>query len=186
MLQLLEKAKDTFGALSRLVPGNDSFLYGDNPSTIDTLLAAHVLLLLHAPFPNPVLKTLLLESFPLLVSHALLVHSHAFRSSSTTLYVREDLTSSSTLHMFMKSTSLWLSVVRSLIYDMMRGTSRGTPDFSNKTRNAVLDQQLRSGRQKWYIFAGVGALAYASSVGFVKFVHSVEDARRYPGMEVMQ
>ena len=178
LLQLLEQARDVFETLSRLIPGNDSFLYGENPSSVDTLLAAHVLLLLHAPFPNPMLKTLLLESFPLLVSHALLVHSRAFRSSSTKPYVREELTSSSTVHTFIKSANLWISAVRSGIGGIMRGTSQ-EESASDKTNDAVLDEQMRSGRRKWYIFASVGALVYASTVGFVRIAPSIEDARQY-------
>ena len=51
------------------------------PSSLDIIIASHLLPLIHAPLPNPLLKTLLLESYPLLVSHACLVHSHAFPTS---------------------------------------------------------------------------------------------------------
>jgi len=80
--------------------------------------------------------------------------------------------------MFMKSANLWISVVRSGISNMVRGTSQ-EEWASDKTSDAVLDQQMRSGRRKWYIFASVGALVYASTVGFVRIVPSIEDARQY-------
>ena len=60
----------------------------------------------------------------------------------------------------------------------MRGTSQ-EESASDKTNDAVLDEQMRSGRRKWYIFASVGALVYASTVGFVRIVPSIEDARQY-------
>ena len=48
-----------------------------SPTTLDIILAAHILLLLNPPFPDPLLKTLLTDSYPTLVDHARLVHAEA-------------------------------------------------------------------------------------------------------------
>ena len=42
------------------------------------MVAAHTLLLLNPPFPNPILKDLIIKSYPSLAVHARLVLSQAF------------------------------------------------------------------------------------------------------------
>ncbi|KIO32509.1 hypothetical protein M407DRAFT_18562 [Tulasnella calospora MUT 4182] len=75
--KLIERCRATFQLLEGLVP-NGSFMFGDRPSSLDLHLAAHILLILHAPLPNPLLRTLVLESFSTLIDHALLVRTFAF------------------------------------------------------------------------------------------------------------
>ena len=53
------------------------------PSTLDILVAAHTLLLLNPPFPDPLLKDLIIESYPSLAVHARLVLSQAFLGPAT-------------------------------------------------------------------------------------------------------
>jgi sorting and assembly machinery component 37 len=53
------------------------------PSTLDVIVAAHTLLLLNPPFPDPVLKDLIIESYPSLAVHARLVLSKAFLGPAT-------------------------------------------------------------------------------------------------------
>ncbi|KAG8907397.1 hypothetical protein FRB99_004422 [Tulasnella sp. 403] len=77
--KILEKARSTFDLIAPLV-STGSFIYKRTPSSLDIHLAAHILLILHAPLPNPLLKTLILESYPHLVDHALLVRTVAFPS----------------------------------------------------------------------------------------------------------
>ncbi|KAG8945039.1 hypothetical protein FRC03_001830 [Tulasnella sp. 419] len=78
--KILEKGKAVFDLLTSLLK-QSSFIFNERPSILDVRLAAHILLLLHAPLPNPLLKTLLLDSYTPLVDHALLVRTYAFPSS---------------------------------------------------------------------------------------------------------
>lgn len=45
---------------------------------LDIIVAAHTLLLLNPPFPDPILKDLIIDSYPSLAVHARLVLSQAF------------------------------------------------------------------------------------------------------------
>ena len=49
-------------------------------------MAAHTLLILNPPFPDPVLKDLIIESYPSLAVHARLVLSQAFLTPSPLAY----------------------------------------------------------------------------------------------------
>jgi len=64
-------------------------------SSLDVLVAAHVLLLINPPFPDTLLKDLLSQSYPSLVSLSRRVYSAAFESSNS------DITFAPT------TTSLW-------------------------------------------------------------------------------
>jgi sorting and assembly machinery component 37 len=55
-----------------------SSINNHRPTTLDVLLAAHVLLITIPPFPDPLLNMLLVESCPTLVVHANLVRSRTF------------------------------------------------------------------------------------------------------------
>jgi len=72
----LEKARSLFDLYQRLL-GGKRFFYHDRPTTLDVALASHLLLLINAPFPDPLLKTLLTESYPSLVTHANSVQAEA-------------------------------------------------------------------------------------------------------------
>jgi sorting and assembly machinery component 37 len=56
------------------------------PTSLDALLAAHVLLLAEPPFPDELLRSLVRESYPSLVQHARRVRSHAFPSGTDVTY----------------------------------------------------------------------------------------------------
>lgn len=45
------------------------------PTTLDAIVAAHMLLLLEPPYPAPVIRQLLVDSYPTLVTHARLMFS---------------------------------------------------------------------------------------------------------------
>jgi sorting and assembly machinery component 37 len=53
-----------------------------SPTTLDIVLAAHILLLLNPPFPDPFLQTLVSDSYPTLSSHARRVYVQALSSGS--------------------------------------------------------------------------------------------------------
>lgn len=55
----------------------------NRPSTLDVVVAAHLLLLLNPPFPDPIFKDLIIESYPSLAVHARLVLSRAFLGPAT-------------------------------------------------------------------------------------------------------
>lgn len=59
----------------------NSHLPQHSPTTVDAVLAAHILLLTRPPFPDPLIHTLLKETYPSLVKHADSVLSHAFQQS---------------------------------------------------------------------------------------------------------
>ncbi|KAH7929710.1 hypothetical protein BV22DRAFT_1029111 [Leucogyrophana mollusca] len=71
-----EKARSTLSIYSRLL-GDKSFFFGATPTTLDVSLAAHILLLLDAPFPDPLIQTILKDSYPTIVDHARRVHGEA-------------------------------------------------------------------------------------------------------------
>lgn len=52
------------------------------PTTLDIVLAAHVLLLLNPPYPDPFLQTLIDTSYPTLSAHARRVYAQALGSGS--------------------------------------------------------------------------------------------------------
>ncbi|KAF9647567.1 hypothetical protein BDM02DRAFT_3270177 [Thelephora ganbajun] len=75
--QTLEKARACLDTYKKLL--NDHIFFDhEKLSTLDIIVAAHSLLLLNPPFPNPVLKDLIIESYPSLAVHARLVLSRAF------------------------------------------------------------------------------------------------------------
>jgi sorting and assembly machinery component 37 len=55
----------------------------NRPTTIDVYIASHILLLIDAPFPDPLLQTLLKESYPTLTDHARQIHLQAFPATGS-------------------------------------------------------------------------------------------------------
>ena len=95
-----------------------------SPSTLDVYIAAHVLVILNSPLPNPLLKTVLLESYPILVDHALHVRTYAFPSDDPDRAAPEiePLTDLST------TTSTWL---------VLQGAWRTGQNFAASLRGAA-------------------------------------------------
>ncbi|EJD41062.1 hypothetical protein AURDEDRAFT_186723 [Auricularia subglabra TFB-10046 SS5] len=75
--RVLGKARAALDPLDRLL-GSRSFVYEDRPTSLDLLLAAHILLLVAPPYPDPLVGTLVQESYPSLATHARLILSLAF------------------------------------------------------------------------------------------------------------
>ncbi|KDR73498.1 hypothetical protein GALMADRAFT_251207 [Galerina marginata CBS 339.88] len=61
------------------------FVFQNQVSSLDILLAAHVLLLLEPPFPDTLLKDLITTSYPSLESHARRIYSAAFEGGGPNL-----------------------------------------------------------------------------------------------------
>ncbi|KAJ7581149.1 hypothetical protein C8J56DRAFT_866398 [Mycena floridula] len=87
--KVLEKARPVLDIYARLL-GTQTFFFGDKLTTTDTLVAAHSLLLLHLPFPDPLLQDLL-KGYPTLVAHAKAVHSRAFSSTKRSIPTTRNL-----------------------------------------------------------------------------------------------
>jgi len=79
--KVLEKARESMDIYARLLGSND-FFFSDRPTTLDTILAAHILLLLNPPYPDPFLQTLVNDSYPTLSSHARRIYAQALESGS--------------------------------------------------------------------------------------------------------
>ncbi|KAF8350573.1 hypothetical protein F5887DRAFT_939941 [Amanita rubescens] len=70
--KVVEKAKVILDIYSRLLKG--TFFSGrERPISLDAIVSAHVLLLLEPPYPAPVIRQLLVDSYPTLVTHARLI-----------------------------------------------------------------------------------------------------------------
>ncbi|KAK0228654.1 hypothetical protein IW262DRAFT_630747 [Armillaria fumosa] len=77
--KVAEKARAVFDIYSRLLD-TKAYFYADSPTSLDILVAAHIWILTQAPFPDALLKELLKNSYPSLVSHADRIISLAFPS----------------------------------------------------------------------------------------------------------
>jgi len=80
--RVLDKARDCLDIYARLL-GQKRFFFHDRPTTLDVVLASHILLLVNPPYPDPLLKSLVTDSYPELASHARSVYSIAFPSSES-------------------------------------------------------------------------------------------------------
>ncbi|KDQ60995.1 hypothetical protein JAAARDRAFT_173425 [Jaapia argillacea MUCL 33604] len=75
--KVAERAKECFDIYSRLL-GDKQYFYLDRPTTLDVFLASYVLLLIDPPYPDSLLQTLLLGSYPALTLHARRVYNRVF------------------------------------------------------------------------------------------------------------
>jgi sorting and assembly machinery component 37 len=82
--KVLEKARSSLDIYARLL-GRKRYFFSDRPTTLDVYLASHILLLLDAPFPDPLLQSLLTESYPTLTAHARQIHLQAFPTTGSNI-----------------------------------------------------------------------------------------------------
>ncbi|KAA1469451.1 hypothetical protein DENSPDRAFT_864175 [Dentipellis sp. KUC8613] len=75
--RVLERARAAFDLYTRLLD-DKNFFYYDRPTTLDVLLASHILLIINPPFPDTLLSSLISSSYPTLLAHAHRVYSAAF------------------------------------------------------------------------------------------------------------
>jgi sorting and assembly machinery component 37 len=107
------------------------------PSTLDVIVAAHTLLLLNPPFPDPILKELMIESYPSLAVHARLVLSQAFLGPTT-----------SPLTYHKPSTNTWSALIPTF------GTNMPRPEPSE------LEKEFTMMRWGWIGLAIVSTIGY--------------------------
>ncbi|KAH7871700.1 outer mitochondrial membrane transport complex protein-domain-containing protein [Lentinula edodes] len=81
--KVLEKARTTLDIYTRLL-GEGTFFNGDQPSHLDAIVAAHILLLSRPPFPDPLLQDLVNTSYPSLVAHANRMYARTLSASLRT------------------------------------------------------------------------------------------------------
>ncbi|KAF8212023.1 hypothetical protein K438DRAFT_1223547 [Mycena galopus ATCC 62051] len=79
--KVLQTARDCLDIYARLL-GENQFVYHDRLTTLDIVLAAHVLVLTKPPFPDRLLTDLLTESYPTLVAHAERIQARSLQLSA--------------------------------------------------------------------------------------------------------
>ncbi|KAJ7510071.1 hypothetical protein B0H11DRAFT_1957498 [Mycena galericulata] len=67
--KVLQTARDCLDIYKRLL-GENQFIFHERVTTLDIMLAAHILAIIKPPFPDTMLTDLLVDSYPTLVSHA--------------------------------------------------------------------------------------------------------------------
>ncbi|KAM5535176.1 hypothetical protein V8D89_011112 [Ganoderma adspersum] len=67
--KVVEKARALFDVYDRLLGSNQFFLGSAFPTTLDVVFAAHTHLLLKIPFPDPLVSSVLTESYPGFIAH---------------------------------------------------------------------------------------------------------------------
>ncbi|KAJ7219489.1 outer mitochondrial membrane transport complex protein-domain-containing protein [Mycena pura] len=75
----LQKARDFLDIYTRLL-GENQFVYQERPTTLDFVLAAHVLVISRPPFPDKLLSDLLTSSYSTVVLHAERILSRALEN----------------------------------------------------------------------------------------------------------
>ncbi|KAI1795895.1 hypothetical protein LXA43DRAFT_989964 [Ganoderma leucocontextum] len=93
--KVVEKARALFDVYERLLGNNRFFVGMDFPTTLDVVFAAHTHLLLKLTFPDPLVSSVITESYPRFVAHHDAVLRVAFPDPSHTPPVIQKTWSSS-------------------------------------------------------------------------------------------
>lgn len=124
------------------------------PTSLDVYLASYILLLIDAPFPDPLLQSLLTESYPTLIAHARLVQLQAFPTSGSDIPLLPPQS----------------HTIRSLF---PWPTSRQAPKSNAKTDDEIRFQRMRWG---WIALAVFSATFYIAQSGVVEVVRNLNFA----------
>jgi len=137
---------------------SQTFMLVIRASTLDVILASHILPILNAPLPDPFLRDLLLDSYPHIVTHARLVMDRALpglpRVQHHTSY---NTTPNGGMGFFGALTSIYGAATRTVL----------TRQVLNTKPETNMERRLRVGRWAWSSFAVVGSLGYALSQGIL-------------------
>ncbi|KAK7020448.1 hypothetical protein R3P38DRAFT_3397759 [Favolaschia claudopus] len=87
--KIVQLARDSLDIYARLL-GTKRLIYHEQLTTLDIMLAAHVLLIVKPPFPDKLLADLLNDSYPTLVSHAEHILSRSMQSPPSILPQRRE------------------------------------------------------------------------------------------------
>jgi len=75
--RVLEKARAELDIYNLLLSGKE-YVFQNRLSSVDVIIAAHILLLVNPPFPDSLIKDLVNNSYPALVSYAQRIYGRAF------------------------------------------------------------------------------------------------------------
>ena len=122
------------------------------PTSADLALASRILLLTHAPLPNPALKDLVTASYPSLVEHATRIHALAFPATPSASNPPPKILPPPQIN--------FLSVLKSSITHLVRRATSSAEESEEAKR-------FRRYRWGWYALAVAGAVGYIMTQGFV-------------------
>jgi sorting and assembly machinery component 37 len=133
------------------------------PTSLDVYVAAHILLLLDAPFPDPLLQTLLKESYPTLTAHARQIHLQALPTtgSDVPLLPAQNYT------------------LRSLIPWSQAKTRKSKP--KRRSEEDIRFDRMRWG---WIALAVFSAVFYIAQSGIVQVVRNLDNIDGEDGYEI--
>jgi len=132
--KVIVKARAELEIYNQLLSGKE-YVFQNRLSSIDVIIAAHILLLVNPPFPGSLIKDLVKNSYPALVSYAQRIYDQAFEEGHSPIQFTSP------------TSSLW-----SLIPSWPK-----TPDPSG---NSSRQEDINYHRMSWgFISFGVGALA---------------------------
>ena len=142
-------SSSTTGASPRLAPTSEPSAYPHcRPTSLDVLLAAHTLLLINPPFPDPLLPSLLSTSYPSLLAHARRVLSAAFPQSTSP---------SEQLQMLPPQS---YSLRGLLPYPALQAPWRANETKMKEEEKSEKDREFDRKRWQWIGLAAVSAVGY--------------------------
>jgi len=82
--RVIEKARTELEIYYQLLSGKE-YIFQNRLSSVDVIVAAHILLLVDPPFPDPLIKDLINNSYPALVSYARRIFDQAFKEGHSSI-----------------------------------------------------------------------------------------------------
>ncbi|KAF8682133.1 Outer mitochondrial membrane transport complex protein [Rhizoctonia solani] len=155
--RLLNKARTAFELLSGLL-GDHDFIYGDSPTTIDIILAAHILPILHIPFPTSTISDELRKSYDTLATHADRILKLSREPPPAPI--------------------LGTPTVRSSLSAVFNSWRKEKNAFAQeKEKESVTKSDFSAKYGKWIfgLIAGVGSMVYLFATGIVSIQNAEED-----------
>ncbi|CAE7168535.1 unnamed protein product [Rhizoctonia solani] len=153
--RLLDKARKAFDLLGNLLNEQD-FIYGDRATTIDIIMAAYILPMLHIPFPDSRISTELRKSYDNLALHA---------ERILELAQKEQL-----------APTLKTPTVRSSLSAVFNSWRKETNVFAQEKEKSSAKSNFSAKYGKWIfgLVAGVGSVVYLLVTGIVS-IETKED-----------
>ncbi|KAI0748105.1 Tom37 C-terminal domain-containing protein [Daedaleopsis nitida] len=164
--KVIEKARALFDVYDRLLGGQVFFMGSEAPTTLDVLFAAHTHVLLSLEFPDPLVVSVLKDSYPSFIAHRDAVLSLALPDPST----------------FPPTVRLgWTSFLRALVPWPRIPTSRRPPRAVNSKEVQDLEWRYRLWRWGFIGASVLAAAAYLNYATIVIVLQSRNGSRRLPG-----
>jgi len=83
--KVIEKTRAELEIYSQLL-SDKGYIFQNRLSSLDVIIAAHILLLVNPPFPSPLIKDLINNSYPVLVSYAQRIFAQAFEEGRSPIH----------------------------------------------------------------------------------------------------